>query len=102
MHRKTAFLLLLGFIITSCESLDSMQKGLKGEKRKTSDEFLIQKKSPLILPPDFESLPTPGERIVAKEEISNFEKTLKKQSTVESSSSSNSAEESILKRIKEK
>jgi len=71
---------------------------------KSIDEFLIQKKDPLILPPDFESLPTPSDRDEATEELSSFEKTLKKASETEitSSSSGSSAEDSILKQIRKK
>ena len=43
---------------------------------------LIQKKDPLILPPDFENLPTPDERTLAKEEFSVFEKKLGKISII--------------------
>ena len=64
-------------------------------------EFLIKKKDPLILPPDYENLPTPDEEAAAKEEISNFEKTLGT-SIEDNSSESSSAEESILKKIRSK
>ena len=54
-----------------------------------------------ILPPDYENLPTPDDDPAAKEEISNFEKTLGI-SIEDNSSESSSAEESILKKIRSK
>ena len=91
---------MLSFLITSCESV---RKGLTGSKNQSTDEFLVKKKDPLVLPPDFENLPNPSERSAAAEEMTNFEKTLKKQSISESSSATeNSVEESILNQIKKR
>ena len=101
MPKKVIYILPIIFFITSCSSFDSVKRGLTGEKAKSVDEFFIQKKDPLILPPDYENLPTPDDRIVASEENSIFEKTLET-SIEESSSSSRSVEDSILKKIRSK
>ena len=74
MHKKIIYILSLIFFITSCNTLDSVKKGLTGEKENSTDEFFIKKKDPLILPPDFEDLPTPDELSTETAEISNFEK----------------------------
>ena len=58
--------------------MDSVKRGLTGDKKNSVDEFFIQKKDPLIIPPDFENLPAPGELSAEKEEISDFEKNLEK------------------------
>ena len=92
--------MMLSFLITSCES---MREGLTGSKNRSTDEFFVQKKDPLILPPDFENLPNPSERNDAVEEMTSFEKKLKNQTTSESSSvTGNSTEESILNQIKKR
>ena len=97
---KIVFFIMLSFLITSCESV---REGLTGSKNQSTDEFLVKKKDPLVLPPDFENLPNPSERSAAAEEMTNFEKTLKKQSISESSSATeNSVEESILNQIKKR
>ena len=102
MLKKILYILLLTFFVTSCaNTFDSVKRGLTGQKARSTDEFLIKKKDPLILPPDFENLPTPEERSVASEEISNFEKTLGA-SIEEIDSPASSAEESILKKIQKK
>ena len=87
--------------VTSCQTLGDVKRGLTGEKVTSTDEFLIKKKDPLVMPPDYANLPTPDERVSAKEEISAFKKTLGS-SIEDNSSTSSSAEESILKQIQSK
>ena len=96
--------MILIFLVTSCGGWESVKRGLTGTKRQSTDEFLVQKKDPLILPPDYDSLPSPSDREEAVEEMSSFEKTLKQASETEitSSSSGSSAEDSILKQIRKK
>ena len=100
MHKIINIIIII-FFVTSCASMQSAKKTLTGEKQYTTDEFMVQKKNPLILPPDYENLPTPDKEAAAKEEISNFEKALET-SIEDISSESNSAEESILKKIRSK
>ena len=40
------------FILNSCN-------GITGSKKENNDEFLVQKKSPLLMPPDYNELPNP-------------------------------------------
>ena len=97
--------MLLIFLVTSCAGTwGNVKRGLTGAKQKSIDEFLVQKKDPLILPPDFDSLPSPSDREAAVEEMSSFEKTLRKTSETEitSSTAGSSAENSILKQIRKK
>ncbi len=79
-----------------------------GSKRsKSSDEFLVHKKKPLVVPPDFEAMPSPkpkekekkifSESDTSIEELLNLKKT-KRDKTI--GSSDNSLEQSILKKIK--
>ena len=103
--KKTIFLILLIFLVTSCaDTWSNVKRGLTGAKQKSTDEFLVKKKDPLILPPDFDSLPSPSDREEAIEEISSIEKTLQQASEKEiiSSSTACSAEDSILKQIRKK
>ena len=98
MHKKIIYILSIIFFVTSCETMGSVKRGLTGEKRVSTDEFLIKKKDPLIMPPDYENLPTPEEKIAAKKELSTFEKSLGI-SIEDSSPSSTSTEGFILKKI---
>ena len=89
------------FLVTSCDTMGTAQKALTGEKRTTNDEFLVKKKDPLILPPDYENLPVPDESTADNEDSSIFEKNL--EALIEdNSSTSNSVEENILKKIRSK
>ena len=88
--------------MTACSGndWDSVKRGLTGQKGNNTDEFLVRKKDPLILPPEFGKLPTPGERRAAKQETSIFEETLGKVSEEDTSAAPSSIEDSILKKIK--
>ena len=102
MYKKIIFTISIIFFVSSCGTLDSVKRGLTGEKRVSTDEFFIKKKDPLILPPDYENLPTPDEgSAVLNEEISSFEKTLS-ESIEDNSSTSSTTENSILKKIQSK
>ena len=56
---KKLFLLLI--LIVSLYSCQSVKDALSGKKYESSDEFLIIKKNPLVLPPEFNKLPTPDD-----------------------------------------
>ena len=102
MFRKITYIFLLFLFTGSCaDSFSSVKRGLTGEKKSSSDEFLVEKKDPLILPPDFENLPIPDKRIADIEEDSIFEDSLEV-STEDNSSASDSVENSILKKIQSK
>ena len=94
-------MLVIIFFVTSCDTMGTAQKALTGAKRNTTDEFLVKKKDPLILPPDYENLPVPDESAAANEDSSIFEKNLEV-SIEDNSSTSGSVEESILKQIRSK
>tara|TARA_B100001287_G_C22250577_1_gene330261 strand:+ start:103 stop:438 length:336 start_codon:yes stop_codon:yes gene_type:complete len=93
------------FLLSCSESL----KGFKLKKKSTSgDEFLIQKKDPLVLPPDFSKLPKPDEEVKEEKEEnddeSQIEMVFKKdnsdaQENEISNSSDSGLQKSILKKI---
>jgi len=102
MIKKIIYYLFIILLATSCaNTYDSVKRGLTGEKAKSTDEFFVKKKDPLILPPDYQNLPTPDESIVDDEEISIFQETLQT-SIEESSTTSSSVENSILRKIRSK
>ena len=74
-----------------------------GEKRSDkSDEFLIEKKNPLVMPPDIDDLPKPKESAEVKKTEDNFKETLKSNNESTNNTSSNSSgslQESIIKKI---
>ena len=52
-------LILLIFLLSSCGSLEDAGKAMRNEKIRTTDEFLIEKRGPLSLPPKMDELPKP-------------------------------------------
>ena len=103
---KISKLLFLFLFLYSC---GSMGEALQGKKRsEQGDEFLIDKKNPLAMPPDFDKLPKPGEATAKstkdiKSDNSNIKDLLKKSDIEEDTTStekSTSIESSILKKIK--
>ena len=99
MFKKITYIIIIIFFITSCaDTASSIKRGLTGAKKTSGDEFLIMKKDPLILPPDYENLPIPSEETVT-EEISTFKKNLGTLSE-DNSTRSSSVEDSILRKIR--
>ena len=95
------------FLLSCSDTL----KGFKLKKKSTSgDEFLIQKKDPLVLPPDFSKLPKPKNDVERNKlderetiDLNNVfsEKELSENEDIKSESSQDSdLKESILKKIK--
>ena len=46
-------------------------KTKKNQKVRTTDEFLVKKRQPLALPPDYQNLPKPGSKSLDKENERN-------------------------------
>jgi hypothetical protein len=99
-------LLLFTLLLTiSCSSLGDAQKVLKNEKIRTTDEFLVKKKAPLELPPDFQKMPTPDSLkkndIKSKSEKDKIKDILNKGKTEKVKDNKiNSTEKAILNRIR--
>ena len=103
MLKKITSIILLFVFLASCgNTFDSVKRGLTGGKKSSADEFLVKKKDPLILPPDYENLPNPDDRDLDLEEESIFQNTLKVEGEEEGSANRSSAETSILKKIQSK
>ncbi len=94
--------LIILCLVSGCNSIS---EGFKLKKGNTGDEFLVEKKNPLVLPPDFSELPQPGSTNISNEkEEESFESKIlitdtsdKEEKTI---SEANSTEDFILKNIK--
>ena len=99
--KKINFLLIVYFFLLSCGGLKDAGKVLRNEKIKTTDEFLVKKRNPLVLPPNFEEIPEPGS--ISKNKESDKEKIkniLKISEDNLSKDKSSSIEKSILNKIR--
>ena len=77
------FLLIFLFLLSGCQDV---KKGFSGKKIDQGEEFLVIKKNPLVVPPDFEKMPIPKNEIeksnsikVENNQDSDFKKLLKTQ-----------------------
>ena len=52
-------ILIVMLMLISIYSCSTLKEGFTNPKKKSSDEFLVEKKSPLVMPPDFDDLPSP-------------------------------------------
>ena len=109
--KKTNPLIASFLIILFLNSCGTVAEGLGGSKKKGSDEFLVEKKSPLVIPPSFGELPEPGkkpeENIISDKKVtSDIEDIINQSSSTDASKKSddtkNSIEQSIIKKINEK
>ena len=100
--KKNSFLLIIFFVITCCQTFDEAGKVLRNEKITNTDEFLVKKKDPLMMPPNYEEVPKPDSiQKVKKQE--NIKTILKVPKNNDSSGEENlDIQESIINKIKKK
>tara|TARA_Y100000590_G_scaffold342510_1_gene391118 strand:- start:1595 stop:1924 length:330 start_codon:yes stop_codon:yes gene_type:complete len=106
--KKNKFLIIFFGLLVALNSCQSVQEGMSGTKRsKTGDEFLVHKKKPLVVPPDFETMPSPKpyeqKKGKSNQSTSGIEDLLDKNKDNDDTfekGTDNSLEQSILKKIK--
>ncbi len=101
---KNFFLIIFLFTLCSCQGV---KDALSGKKYENSDEFLVIKKNPLVLPPNFNELPTPKD-VADITQIENIENeiedllsSVKNNEEILESSSSSDTEDFVLEKIKD-
>ena len=97
---KFIILSLMVLILTSCQSVVD---GISMKKKSNTDQFLIEKKSPLVLPPDFDELPEPASEAKSSEEDEfDIKNVLGQTSTSDKNkkTDSSSIKNTIMKKIK--
>ena len=97
--------ILLSFILIGMSGCQGLKDGLEGNKKsKSSEEFLINKKSPLVMPPDYSKLPLPENNSNQNEKSQDFDlkKVLEKNSNNQKSKTqtNKSFQKSIIEKIK--
>ena len=82
-NNYSILLLIFLFLVSGCQDV---KKGFSGKKIDQGEEFLVIKKNPLVVPPDFEKMPIPKNEIeksnsikVENNQDSDFKKLLKTQ-----------------------
>ena len=97
-NSKIISLIFLFAFLCSCTSFNETMSG----RSKNTDEFLVKKKDPLVLPPKYEELPLPKSK-KEKSEKTSIEKMLGSSSeTSNNPKSISSLENMILKELSKK
>ena len=100
---KIFILLNIMLIFTAC---GTVKEGFKNQKKNSSDEFLVEKKLPLVMPPNYNELPMPKTNENQIDSKKNIIKTLITNQedgsvgSADNKGTSKNIEESILKKIK--
>ena len=107
MKKINLTIILLALLVT-LNACGSISEGLGATKKKGSDEFLVEKKAPLVLPSNFGELPEPGikikESLISSEDNSSSVTEIIKKGSNECISSDskkkcNTIEKSIIEKI---
>ena len=102
---KLIFIFVITLFLSSCGGAKDF---LTNAKKSGGDEFLVEKKQPLTMPPNFDDIPVPmseeqeeiGEQETSESEITEMLKELEGESNQSSEEISGNLENSILKKIK--
>mgnify|MGYP001399838600 CR=1 FL=1 len=99
--KKIFCFLILPYFLVACQAT---QDALTLQKKNNSDEFLVEKKNPLVLPPNYGELPLPTENKIDDEKVDEIQISqdsgdLKINETIKNSEPSE-LEKSVLKKIK--
>ena len=101
--KQLNILLLTLFLFTACNNLNDAKKVLKNEKTISTNEFLVKKKEPLTMPPDFDKLPLPNS-VTNKSDLSEEEKIKKiiklPKENLNKNKKSSTIEDSIIEQIR--
>jgi hypothetical protein len=99
---KTKAIFLIILMCTTLLSCASIKEGMSSSKNNT-DEFLIEKKAPLVMPPDFNDLPIPSNSSIENNEKDSVKKLINKSGNENSNmENSNNSEGGLEKLILEK
>ena len=102
--KKFNLLLILGTALIILSGCNTVKKGFQNPKKNSSDEFLVEKKSPLVMPPEFNELPIPNQIEDTNQKQKNNIKSLITENDVNTDQevSDSDLEGSILSKIKNK
>ena len=104
MIRYIEFLLLIILSTIILSNCGVVQQAFDPQNKNTSEEFLIEKKSPLSIPPSFEELPVPSnEKVDEESQLKNIESLIGEKNgdeKLETVESDQNFEQSILDKIK--
>ena len=102
--KKISPILFLAVVFFTFQSCQTVKEGFTSQKKKSTDEFLVEKKSPLVMPPEFNELPVPktSDNIVENGTENNIEKLISNNNSPEvSQPQDKNFENLIIEKIKQ-
>lgn len=101
-YLKILFLFNIILLFYSC---GTVKEGFINQKKNSNDEFFVEKKSPLVLPPDYNELPIPGEDSnIADDDKNKIEKLVNNEDVSKKNGNyideNKNFEDSLLEKIK--
>ena len=102
--KKFNLLFIFGITLIILSGCNTAKKAFQNPKKNSSDEFLVEKKSPLVMPPEFNELPIPNQNEdTSQEQDNNIKNLISENNGITNQEASNSdLEGSILSKIKNK
>ena len=101
--KKLKFIILMFTLTLTIQNCSTIEKGFSSQKKNSTDEFLVEKKSPLVMPPEFNELPEP--KILNTEKIADDKKIKEmisnNKSTDNSITKNKNLENLIIEKIKQ-
>ena len=95
------FFLILGLyiLVSSC---GNVKEAFTNQKKNSSDEFLVEKKLPLVMPPNYNELPLPESKNLNIKETNEIKSLITESSSKkkEKGELNQNFEESLLEKIK--
>ena len=104
--KKIFKLTIIIISILALNSCGTIREGFSSQKKNSIDEFLVEKKSPLVMPPDFNELPLPQQtnQVIESEESTGIKSLLTENKDsdldTENTNRNTNFENSILEKIK--
>jgi hypothetical protein len=102
--KKFNLLFIFGIALIILSGCNTVNKAFQNPKKNSSDEFLVEKKSPLVMPPEFNELPIPNQNEDTNQKQENNIKSLISENNGNNNQeeSNSDLEGSILSKIKNK
>ena len=97
MIKKKISIFCLLLLFSSCSTL---KDGFQSQRKNSTEEFLVEKKKPLVIPPDYNKLPTPSEDKIEENQIEKlFEKDNEDKNVNSNNNENKTTENFILDKI---
>ena len=99
-------ILIILNLLLFLQACGTIKEGFSNQKKNSSDEFLVEKKAPLVMPPNYNELPVPKSKKIEKKAEDNAVKNFVKNNGIDSAESNKvlevnkNLEESLLEKIK--